>query len=93
MKLDTKKSAAKVVSAAKAADKAKSSSRQSASQTVRSNKIVQVEVIPISTPMKRAQLMRGHSLVRIDSVILKLTTDDGMVAFSDSGDTSSWYRG
>jgi galactonate dehydratase len=26
-------------------------------------------------------------------VVLKLTTEDGTVGFSDSGDTSSWYRG
>lgn len=56
-------------------------------------RIVKVEVIPISTPMKRAQLMRGSTLSRIDSVILKLHTEDGLVGFSDSGDTSSWYRG
>ncbi|MDP3668800.1 MAG: enolase C-terminal domain-like protein [Telluria sp.] len=56
-------------------------------------KITKVEVIPISTPMKRAQLMRGATLSRIDSVVLKLHTDEGVVGFSESGDTSSWYRG
>lgn len=55
--------------------------------------IVKVEVIPISTPMKRAQLMRGHTLSRIDSVILKLYAEDGLVGIADSGDTSTWYRG
>ena len=56
-------------------------------------KITKVEVIPISTPMKRVQIMRGTTISRIDSVILKLHTDEGVVGFSDSGDTSSWYRG
>lgn len=56
-------------------------------------KITKVEVIPMSTPMKREQLMRGATLSRIDSVVLKLHTDEGVVGFSDSGDTSSWYRG
>lgn len=68
-------------------------SGNSLKSAIKANKIVKVEVIPISTPMKRAQLMRGDTLSRIDSVVLKLTTDDGMVGFSDSGDTSSWYRG
>ena len=56
-------------------------------------KITKVEAIPISTPMKRVQLMRGSTLARIDSVVLKLYTDDGLVGFSESGDTSTWYRG
>lgn len=56
-------------------------------------KITKVELIPISTPMKRAQVMRGATLSRIDSVVLKLHTDEGVVGFSESGDTSSWYRG
>ncbi len=56
-------------------------------------KITKVEAIPISTPMKRVQLMRGSTLARIDSVVLKLHTDEGVVGFSESGDTSTWYRG
>ncbi|CAI09331.1 mandelate racemase/muconate lactonizing enzyme family protein [Aromatoleum aromaticum] len=56
-------------------------------------KITKVEVIPISTPMKRAQLMRGATLARIDGVLLKLHSDEGLVGIADAGDTSSWYRG
>ncbi|MCK2127012.1 mandelate racemase, partial [Thauera aromatica] len=56
-------------------------------------KITKVEVIPISTPMKRAQVMRGMTLSRIDGVLLKLHTDEGLVGIADAGDTSSWYRG
>ena len=43
--------------------------------------------------MKRVQLMRGATLARIDSVVLKLHTDEGVVGIAESGDTSSWYRG
>ncbi|MCC4114936.1 mandelate racemase [Aromatoleum toluclasticum] len=56
-------------------------------------KITKVEIIPISTPMKRAQIMRGMTLSRIDGVLLKLHTDEGLVGIADAGDTSSWYRG
>ena len=37
--------------------------------------------------------MPNTRITSIDSVVLKLTCDDGTVGFSDSGDTSSWYRG
>ena len=56
-------------------------------------KITKVEAIPISTPMKRAQLMRGATLARIDGLVLKLHTDEGLVGIAEAGDTSSWYRG
>lgn len=56
-------------------------------------KIVQVECIPVSTPMKKPVIMPNTRIERIDSVVLAITTDDGRVGFSDSGDTSSWYRG
>ncbi|MFO1107683.1 MAG: enolase C-terminal domain-like protein [Bradyrhizobium sp.] len=56
-------------------------------------KIEQIDCIPISTPMKKPVIMPNTRIDRIDSVVLKITTDDGRVGFSDSGDTSSWYRG
>ncbi|MCC7414454.1 MAG: mandelate racemase [Gammaproteobacteria bacterium] len=56
-------------------------------------KITRVEVIPVSTPMKRAQHMRGDTITRIDSIVLKIHSDQGAVGIADSGDTSSWYRG
>lgn len=56
-------------------------------------KIIKVECLPLSTPMKKPMLMPNTRIERIDSVVLKLTCEDGTVGFSDSGDTSSWYRG
>jgi L-alanine-DL-glutamate epimerase-like enolase superfamily enzyme len=56
-------------------------------------KIVQVECIPVSSPMTKPMIMPNTRITQIDSVVLKLTCDDGTVGFSDSGDTSSWYRG
>lgn len=56
-------------------------------------KIVKVECLPVSTPLKKPVIMPNTRITSIDSVVLKLTADDGTVGFSDSGDTSSWYRG
>ncbi|MFF5988321.1 mandelate racemase/muconate lactonizing enzyme family protein [Prauserella flavalba] len=56
-------------------------------------KIVKVEALPVSTPLKRPFLMPGTRITHIHSVLLKLTTDDGLVGFGDGGDTSTWYRG
>jgi len=56
-------------------------------------KIVKVECTPVSTLLKKPVIMPNTRITSIDSVVLKLTCDDGTVGFSDSGDTSSWYRG
>lgn len=56
-------------------------------------KIVKVECTPVSTPLKKPVIMPNTRITSIDSVVLKITTDDGTIGFSDSGDTSSWYRG
>jgi L-Ala-D/L-Glu epimerase / N-acetyl-D-glutamate racemase len=56
-------------------------------------KIVKVETIPVSTPMKKPFYMPGTKITHIHSLLLKLTTDTGLVGFADSGDTSTWYRG
>lgn len=56
-------------------------------------KIVKVEVIPVTSPLPKPFYMPETKITGIDSVILKLTTDDGLVGVADSGDTSTWYRG
>ncbi len=56
-------------------------------------KIVKVECLPISSPMKKPMIMPNTRITAIDSLVVKITTDDGTVGFADSGDTSSWYRG
>lgn len=56
-------------------------------------KIVKVEVIPVTSPMKKPMLMPETRITQIDSIVLKLTTDEGLVGIADSGDTSTWYRG
>lgn len=56
-------------------------------------KIVKVECLPVSTPLKKPVIMPNTRITSIDSVVLKITTEDGTVGYGDSGDTSSWYRG
>ena len=46
-----------------------------------------------SVGVKKPVIMPNTRITSIDSVVLKLTADDGTVGVSDSGDTSSWYRG
>jgi L-alanine-DL-glutamate epimerase-like enolase superfamily enzyme len=55
--------------------------------------IVKVECFPVSTPLKKPVIMPNTRITSIDSVVLKLTAEDGTVGIADSGDTSSWYRG
>ena len=55
--------------------------------------ITKVECIPVSTPLKKPVIMPNTRITRIDSLLLKLHTDEGVVGIADSGDTSSWYRG
>ncbi|MFD4253386.1 hypothetical protein ACFWQL_26925 [Amycolatopsis thermoflava] len=56
-------------------------------------KIIQVDALPVSTPLTRPFLMPGTRITDIHSVLLKITTDDGIVGVADCGDTSTWYRG
>ncbi|AXY51337.1 MULTISPECIES: mandelate racemase/muconate lactonizing enzyme family protein [Rhodococcus] len=55
--------------------------------------ITKVELIPVSTPLVKPFIMPGTRITHIHSVVLKLHTDEGIVGYGDSGDTSTWYRG
>jgi L-alanine-DL-glutamate epimerase-like enolase superfamily enzyme len=56
-------------------------------------KIAKVECIPVTSPLLKPFFMPNTKITGIDSLVLKIYTDEGIVGFSDSGDTSSWYRG
>ena len=56
-------------------------------------KITKVELIPVSSPMKRPFVMRKETLTKIESVLIKMYTDEGIVGIGDTGNVSSWYRG
>lgn len=56
-------------------------------------RITGVELIPVSSPLKHAFTMREETLRAIDSVLIKLHTDAGIVGVADSGNVSPWYLG
>lgn len=56
-------------------------------------KITGVELLPVSSPLKHAFTMREETLTSIDSVLIKLHTDAGIVGIADCGNVSPWYRG
>lgn len=56
-------------------------------------KVTEVELIPVSTPLKKAFHMPGTEITHIHSLVVKIYTDSGHVGFGDTGDTSTWYRG
>lgn len=56
-------------------------------------KITKIDMIPVTTPLKRPFVMRNTTITGIDSLLIKIHTDSGLVGIAESGDTSSWYRG
>ncbi len=56
-------------------------------------RIVKVEIIPVHTPLKRPIIIATTHINRLDQVVLKIHTDDGLVGIADSGDTSAFYHG
>lgn len=56
-------------------------------------KITRVECIPVSTPLAKPLVIATTNITKVDSVVLKIYTDNGLVGFADSGDTSTFYHG
>jgi L-alanine-DL-glutamate epimerase-like enolase superfamily enzyme len=56
-------------------------------------RITGVELFPVSSPLKHSFTMREETLTSIDSVLIKLHTDAGIVGIADCGNVSPWYRG
>lgn len=56
-------------------------------------KIVKVELIPVTSPLPKPFYMPETKITGIDSLLIKIHTDTGLVGVADSGDTSTWYRG
>jgi L-alanine-DL-glutamate epimerase-like enolase superfamily enzyme len=61
--------------------------------TNRPPRITGVELLPVSSPLKHAFTMREETLRSIDSVLIKLHTDVGIVGIADCGNVSPWYLG
>ncbi len=56
-------------------------------------KITKIECTPVLEKFRTPFTMRGDTKVGEPGLITKLYTDEGIVGISDSGGTSSWYRG
>jgi len=56
-------------------------------------KITRIELLPLSSPLKHIFKMREETLSSIDSVVIRIHTDEGIVGIGDTGNTSPWYRG
>ncbi|MGF6673812.1 mandelate racemase/muconate lactonizing enzyme family protein [Paraburkholderia sp. WSM4174] len=56
-------------------------------------KITRVECIPISMPLKKPIKLPNVTITRLNTLLLAITADNGLVGYAESGDTSSWYRG
>lgn len=56
-------------------------------------RINRVECIFIKTPLIKPIVIATTNITTIDQLILKIYTDDGIVGYADSGDTSAFYHG
>jgi L-alanine-DL-glutamate epimerase-like enolase superfamily enzyme len=56
-------------------------------------RIVRVECIPVTTPLIKPIVIATTNIDRIDQIVLKIHTDEGIVGIADSGDTSAFYHG
>jgi len=56
-------------------------------------RITRVECIPVTTPLVKPIIIATTNISHVESVVLKIFTDDGLVGIADSGDTSAFYHG
>ncbi len=56
-------------------------------------RIIKVECIPVHTPLKRPIIIATTNISKLDQIVLKIHTDEGIVGIADSGDTSAFYHG
>ncbi len=56
-------------------------------------RIIRVECIPVTTPLIKPIVIATTNIDKVDQIILKIYTDDGIIGIADSGDTSAFYHG
>ncbi|UJW84975.1 mandelate racemase/muconate lactonizing enzyme family protein [Devosia sp. SL43] len=56
-------------------------------------RITRVECIPVTTPLIKPIIIATTNIRSVESIVLKIFTDDGLVGIADSGDTSAFYHG
>lgn len=56
-------------------------------------KITRIECIPLSMPLKKPLRLPNVTITNLNTILLRIYSDTGLVGIAESGDTSSWYRG
>jgi L-alanine-DL-glutamate epimerase-like enolase superfamily enzyme len=56
-------------------------------------RITRVECIPVTTPLIKPLVIATTNITKVDQILLKIHTDEGIVGIADSGDTSAFYHG
>ena len=56
-------------------------------------KIAKIECFPILIKCKKPMIFGGHVIPGSDSVLIKITTDDGLIGIAESGTASFGYSG
>ncbi|HJX12090.1 MAG TPA: mandelate racemase/muconate lactonizing enzyme family protein [Dehalococcoidales bacterium] len=56
-------------------------------------KITKIECIPTSSPIAKVQVLSGSVISTINSVVVKMHTDEGITGIAESGDANVWYMG
>jgi L-alanine-DL-glutamate epimerase-like enolase superfamily enzyme len=56
-------------------------------------RITRVECIGVTTPLIKPIVIATTNIDKIDQIVLKIYTDDGIMGIADSGDTSAFYHG
>lgn len=56
-------------------------------------KITRVECFPLGVPLRFPIRLPNINITRLDTVLIKIHADNGLIGFAESGDTSPWYRG
>jgi L-alanine-DL-glutamate epimerase-like enolase superfamily enzyme len=56
-------------------------------------RITRVECIPVTTALVKPLIIGPTNITHVDTIVLKIFTDNGLMGIADSGDTSAFYHG
>ena len=56
-------------------------------------RITRVECIPVTTALVKPLIIGPTNITHVDTIVLKIFTDNGLIGIADSGDTSAFYHG
>lgn len=56
-------------------------------------KITRIECLPTTFPMAKPFMVSGPLVTHINSILIKVHTDEGIIGIGETGDTSVWHIG